>query len=168
MSHSSLPCNVTTLVSGMQFLTWSIYPLRCDGPDAFKCCIFFWQLLLLLQVLVFLDGSCRNDSIRCFFFSSLVSHEDQLAGHDTYAAIKSGAPSSAHSCHIARFCRAGRFCQFCMSFRGQEMQRFWAARLDGALQRSTVSNLFSCFSHRPQVVRTQLKNTKRSTLRAFS
>ena len=58
------------------------------------------------------------------------------------------------------------FAHSCMSFRGQEMQRFWAARLDGALQRSTVSNLFSCFSHRPQVVRTQLKNTKTSTLRA--
>jgi len=58
--------------------------------------------------------------------------------------------------------------QSCMSFRGQEMQRSWAARLDGALQRYTVSNLFSCFSHRPQVVRTQFKNTKTSTLRAVS
>jgi len=70
-SHLSLPCVVTTLVSGMQFPTCSIYPLRCDGPDVFKCCIFFWQLLLLLQVFVFQEDSCRNDSIAVSFFRRL-------------------------------------------------------------------------------------------------
>jgi len=53
-------------------------------------------------------------------------------------------------------------------FRGQEMQSFWAARLDGALERCTQASLFSCLSHRPQMMRTQLVNTKTCTLKACS
>jgi len=48
---------------------------------------FLWQLLLVLQVFVFLDGSCKNDSIHSVFFASLLSHDDQLSGNDAYAAM---------------------------------------------------------------------------------
>jgi len=65
-SHLSLSCVVTTFLSGTQFPTCPIYQLRCDGPVVLKCCIPFWHLLLLLQVFVFLDGFCGNDSIQPF------------------------------------------------------------------------------------------------------
>ena len=45
------------------------------------------------------------------------------------------------------------FSQSSLFLRGQGMQRFWAARLDGALERCTKSNLFSCLSHRPRMMR---------------
>jgi len=45
------------------------------------------------------------------------------------------------------------FSQSSMSLRGQGMQRFWAARLDGALERCTESNLILCLSHRPRMMR---------------
>jgi len=45
------------------------------------------------------------------------------------------------------------FARSSMSLRDLGMQSFWAARLDGALERCTESNLFSCLSHRPRMMR---------------